>query len=83
MRTCIEVCPHLNGDLTRHPARRMIEEGLAVTFCTANALVWHMDMVRELSLSVELGPTEECCVQWVQAFVHSHEIPRNEITTDG
>jgi len=45
--------PHLNGDLTRHPARRMIEEGLAVTFCTENALVSHTDMVRELSLAAE------------------------------
>jgi adenosine deaminase len=45
--------PHLNGDLTRHPARRMIEEGLAVTFCTDNALVSHTDMVRELTLATE------------------------------
>jgi len=31
----------------------MIEEGLAVTFCTDNALVSHTNMVRELTLAAE------------------------------
>lgn len=61
MRTCMEVClssnlqtmPELEGDLREHPARKMIEEGLAVTFCTDNALVSHTNMVRELTLAAE------------------------------
>lgn len=45
--------PELEGDLSRHPARKMIEEGLAVTFCTDNVLVSHTNMVRELTLAAE------------------------------
>lgn len=61
MRICMEVCltsnlqttPGLEGDLRKHPAKKMIEEGLAVTFCTDNTLVSSTDMVQELSLAVE------------------------------
>lgn len=61
MRICMEVCltsnlqttPGLEGDLRKHPAKKMIEEGLAVTFCTDNTLVSSTDMVHELSLAVE------------------------------
>jgi len=61
MRICLEVClssnlqtmPELKGDIRNHPARKMIEEGLAVAFCTDNTLVSHTDMVRELKLAVE------------------------------
>lgn len=60
MRICVEVClssnlqtmPELNGDVQNHPARRMIEEGLAVTFCTDNTLVSHTSMPKELQLAV-------------------------------
>jgi len=60
-RTCMEIClssnlqtmPELEGDLRNHPARKMIEEGLAVTFGTDNALVSHTNMVRELTLAAE------------------------------
>jgi len=61
MRTCFEVClssnlqtmPELNGDLRGHSARKMIQEELAVTFCTDNTLVSHTDMVKELTLAAE------------------------------
>jgi adenosine deaminase len=67
MRICVEVClssnlqtmPELNGDVQNHPARKMIEEGLAVTFCTDNTLVSHTSMPKELELAVtafELSP---------------------------
>lgn len=67
MRICMEVClssnlqtmPELEGNLSNHPARKMIEEGLAVTFATDNTLVSHTDMVRELTLAAkafELSP---------------------------
>jgi adenosine deaminase len=51
--------PELNGDVQNHPARKMIEEGLAVTFCTDNTLVSHTSMPKELDLAVtafELSP---------------------------
>ena len=47
----LQTMPELEGDLKNHPARKMIEEGLAVTFCTDNTLVSHTDMVHELSLA--------------------------------
>ena len=61
MRLCMEVClssnlqttPELGGDLRKHPAKKMIQEGLAVVFCTDNTLVSATDIVRELSLAVE------------------------------
>lgn len=61
MRICMEVCltsnlqtmPELKGDIRNHPVRKMIEEGLAVTFCTDNTLVSHTDVVKELTLAVE------------------------------
>lgn len=61
MRLCIEVClssnlqtiPELDGDLRKHPAKKMIQEGLAVALCTDNTLVSRTDIVRELSLAVE------------------------------
>ncbi|KAL7435960.1 hypothetical protein ACHAXM_006875 [Skeletonema potamos] len=61
MRLCIEVClssnlqtiPDLEGDLRKHPVKKMIQEGLAVTFCTDNTCVSRTDIVRELSLAVE------------------------------
>ncbi|KAL3784749.1 hypothetical protein HJC23_003501 [Cyclotella cryptica] len=67
MRICVEVClssnlqtmPELHGDVQNHPARKMIEEGLAVTFCTDNTLVSHTCMPKELELAVnafELSP---------------------------
>jgi len=67
MRICIEVClssnlqtmPDLKGNVQNHPARKMIEEGLAVTFCTDNTLVSHTTMAKELELAVtafELSP---------------------------
>jgi adenosine deaminase len=67
MRICVEVClssnlqtmPELNGDVQNHPARKMIDEGLAVTFCTDNTLVSHTSMSKELELAVsafELSP---------------------------
>lgn len=49
----LQTMPELEGDLRNHPARKMIDEGLAVTFCTDNALVSHTNMVRELTLAVE------------------------------
>jgi adenosine deaminase len=60
MRICMEVClssnlqtmPELNGDVHNHPARKMIEEGLAVTFCTDNMLVSHTSMPKELEMAV-------------------------------
>ncbi|KAL7475383.1 hypothetical protein ACHAW6_001299 [Cyclotella cf. meneghiniana] len=67
MRICVEVClssnlqtmPELHGEVQNHPARKMIEEGLAVTFCTDNTLVSHTCMPKELALAVdafELSP---------------------------
>lgn len=61
MRLCIEVClssnlqtiPELEGDLRKHPAKKMIQEGLAVAFCTDNTCVSRTDIVRELSLAAE------------------------------
>ncbi|KAL7496237.1 hypothetical protein ACHAWT_005886 [Skeletonema menzelii] len=61
MRLCMEVClssnlqtiPELDGDLRKHPAKKMIEEGLAVALCTDNTLVSRTDIVREISLAVE------------------------------
>ena len=61
MRLCIEVClssnlqtiPELDGDLRKHPAKKMIKEGLAVALCTDNTLVSRTDIVREISLAVE------------------------------
>ena len=60
MRVCVEVClssnlqtmPELNGDVQNHPAKKMIEEGLAVCFCTDNTLVSHTSMTKELELAV-------------------------------
>lgn len=49
----LQTMPELEGDLRNHPARKMIEEGLSVTFCTDNTLVSHTDMVRELTLATE------------------------------
>ena len=49
----LQTMPELNGDLRLHPARQMIEEELAVTFCTDNTLVSHTNMVRELTLAAE------------------------------
>jgi len=40
-------------NLAHHPARTMIEQGLAVTFCTDNTLVSHTDLARELGLAAE------------------------------
>jgi adenosine deaminase len=45
--------PELRGSLSRHPARKMIEEGLAVSFSTDNTLVSHTTLVRELRLAAE------------------------------
>jgi len=61
MRLCMEVClssnlqtiPELEGDLRKHPAKKMIQEGLAVALCTDNTLVSRTDIVREMSLAVE------------------------------
>ena len=49
----LQTMPELEGDLRNHPARNMIDEGLAVTFATDNTLVSHTNMVRELTLAAE------------------------------
>ena len=49
----LQTMPELEGDLRNHPARIMIDEGLAVTFATDNTLVSHTNMVRELNLAAE------------------------------
>lgn len=45
--------PELQGNLAHHPAHKMIEQGLAVTFCTDNTLVSHTELARELGLAAK------------------------------
>ena len=57
-RITVEVCPtsnlqtipELNGDMSCHPVRRMIDYGMSVAVCTDNMLVSHTTLSRELAL---------------------------------
>lgn len=60
-RICIEVCltsnlqtiPELNGDLSLHPFKQMLQRNLAVSICSDNPTVSHTNVLNELRLACE------------------------------
>lgn len=59
-RITLEICLTSNTqtnpdlrDLARHPCKKMLEEGLSITFCTDNTLVSNTSSSNEFALAVE------------------------------
>jgi adenosine deaminase len=60
-RISIEVCltsnlqtiPELNGDLSLHPFKQMLERNLSVSLCSDNPTVSHTNVLNELSLACD------------------------------
>ncbi|MDD2600848.1 MAG: adenosine deaminase family protein [Kiritimatiellae bacterium] len=60
-RITVEVCPtsnlqtipELEGEMSLHPVRKMLEYGISVAICTDNTLISHTSLTRELLLTAE------------------------------
>lgn len=70
-RITLEVCPtsnlqtipELEGDISLHPVKKMIDYGLSVAICTDNMLVSHTTLSRELSLVVDACGLDEVALK--------------------